>query len=228
MSASLLEYIKIEPPVPPHAAIIWLHGLGANGHDFEPIAGELNLPDRLPVRFIFPHAPMRGVTINNGIVMRAWYDILDMKFDRKVDTDSIYQSARMVENLLEHEITNGIPSDRIVLAGFSQGGVIALHAGLRYGKQLAGILSLSGYLPTKNRLAEEQSRSNSAVPIMMAHGTYDPVVPYSHGIEAREVLLKYGYRIHWKEYSMEHSVCQEEVADIRAWLLKVLSVQPID
>lgn len=225
MNVSMLSFVKIDSPMPHQASVIWLHGLGASGHDFEPIVAELSLPDNLPVRFIFPHAPMRSVTINNGVVMRAWYDIFDTQFDRKVDIDSIYQSAQMVEDLIEYEIDQGISSDRIILAGFSQGGVIALHAGLRCERQLAGILSLSAYLPTKDSLTEEQSKANRSVPIMMAHGLYDPVVPYSLGMKAKEYLSTYGYHIDWKEYSIEHSVCQEEVKDIRTWIMKVLSSQ---
>ena len=210
------EAVVLEPSSKPTAAVIWLHGLGADGHDFVPIVEELDLPAGLPVRFIFPHAPVRPVTINGGMRMRAWYDISpDM---RRQDETGIRESARTVEGFLEHEIAAGVPSDRIVLAGFSQGGAITLHTGLRYPQPLAGLLALSTYLPLPEQYAAEARPERKDTPILMCHGQYDPMLPLQLGAWSRDVLKQGGYDVTWREYPMQHAVCAEQIADIGAWL----------
>lgn len=222
MEPELLDCVEVNPPLKPVATIIWLHGLGADGHDFEPIVPELGLPDTLPIRYVFPHAPMRSVTINAGMVMRAWFDILDIQLSRKVDIDNFLESADQLEALIQAELQNGMPAERIVLAGFSQGGAVALHTGLRFEKSLAGILALSTYLPTADTLAEERSPANAKVPIMMAHGTMDPLVPVANAITARQALTRLKYKVSWHEYPMQHAVCPEEIRDIGAWFTSIL------
>ena len=222
MVTEYLDCVEINPGEKPEAVVIWLHGLGADGHDFEPIVPELRLPAGLPVRFVFPHAPERAVTINFGMVMRAWYDILEMDVRRRVDTANILESAEQLKKLIQREIDRGISSERIVAAGFSQGGVIALHTAVRYPERLAGILALSTYLPTSASLNKEASAANRAIPIMMAHGKFDPVIPVDEGIAARDKLVELGYHIDWYEYPMQHEVCLEEIKAIGNWLLKVL------
>ena len=196
--------------------MIWLHGLGADGHDFEPIVPELGL--RFPVRFVFPHAPVRAVTINGGMAMRAWYDIFS--FDRHAEEDAagIRASAAAVTELVDREIARGVASERIVLAGFSQGGAIALHAGLREPRPLAGVLALSTYLPLATTLASERSAANARIPIFMAHGTDDPVLPFAMAEASRRALESLGYAVDWHAYPMAHSVCLEEIGAIGAWL----------
>ena len=218
----MLECIEINPDAHPSAVVIWLHGLGADGHDFEPIVPQLQLPDGLPVRFIFPHAPMRPVTINSGMVMRAWFDVLGMEPEHQIDAGSFAESVDSVEALVEREIERGIPPERIVLAGFSQGGAVALHTGSRFGERLAGILALSCYLPTVDTLKSERSDANRSVPIMMAHGIADPVISMPRAIVTREDLSALGYEICWHEYPMQHAVCAEEIEAIRSWLLEIL------
>jgi phospholipase/carboxylesterase len=212
--------IHLEPHRPAEAAVVWLHGLGADGGDFVPIVEELQLP--LPVRFIFPHAPLRSVTVNAGYVMRAWYDIKAFTPEGRADAAGLAQSIERVNGYLEQEVAHGVPAARVVLAGFSQGGAVALSAGLRFCKRLAGLLALSTYLPFPARLAAEKSGANAGVPILMCHGRLDPVVPVGMGIEAREVLGAQGYPVEWHEYPMEHEVCAEELAVIRRWLRGVL------
>jgi len=203
--------------------VIWLHGLGADGHDFEPIVEELNLPGSLSVKFIFPHAPMMPVTINNGYVMRSWYDIKAMDIGSAQDEEGVRASQEILENMLDEQIAEGIPAERCVLAGFSQGGAIALQTGLRLNKPLAGIMALSTYLPLAESFESEKSQENSKVPIFMAHGDSDPVVRPELAYLSRSCLEKYGYPLEWKEYrNMQHSVCVEEIADIGQWLQKVL------
>ena len=218
----MLECIEINPDTQPSAAVIWLHGLGADGHDFEPIVPQLQLPDGLQVRFVFPHAPMRPVTINSGMVMRAWFDVLRMEPEHQINAGSFAESVDSVEALVEKEIEAGIPPERIVLAGFSQGGAVALHTGLRFGERLAGILALSCYLPTVDTLKSERSDANRSVPIMMAHGIADPVISMSRAVATREDLSGLGYEICWHEYPMEHAVCAEEIEAIRSWFLELL------
>ncbi|MBA2350287.1 MAG: alpha/beta hydrolase fold domain-containing protein [Burkholderiales bacterium] len=212
--------IEIETGPNPRASVIWLHGLGADGNDFAPIARQLHLP--LPTRFVFPHAPMQPVTINGGSVMRAWYDISDQNMARREDEAGIRKSQGMIDQLIEHEIERGISPGKIVLAGFSQGGAIALQAGLRSTQRLAGILALSTYLPLGQTLATERHRENHGLPIFMAHGTYDNVIPLSIATDSCGILQEHCYAVEWHEYPMPHSVNNEEIADIDAWLGRVL------
>ena len=222
MTNDLLETIEIETAPAPRASIIWLHGLGADGHDFEPIVPELGLPKTLAARFVFPHAPIRPVTINGGAVMRAWYDVVAAGGDRREVEPGVRESARRIEALIDRERARGIADSAIVLAGFSQGGAMALHTGLRHRERLAGVMALSCFLPLAEAVAAEGSAANRDVPIFMAHGTHDPMIPLARGHLARDLLTGLGYRIEWHEYRMPHSVCAEEVADIAAWLTKIL------
>lgn len=222
MAVDYLDCVEINPSRAPDYVVIWLHGLGADGHDFEPIVPALGLPADLAVRFVFPHAPFRSVTINAGMVMRAWYDILEMDVSRKVDADNIMESAAAMVRLMDREQEAGIASQRIILAGFSQGGAIILHAGLRYERPLAGLLALSTYLPTLENLANERSAANHQVPIMMAHGRFDPIIPMAHAINTRKELARLQYDVEWHEYPMQHEVCLPEIADIGAWMLNVM------
>ncbi len=210
--------ITLEPVEPAVAAVILLHGLGADGWDFVPIAGELGLPDALPVRFVFPHAPMRPVTVNAGYVMRAWYDIKAFTPEGRADTAGLAESVQRINTCLEQQVARGVESDRIVLAGFSQGGAVALECGLRYPRRLAGLLALSTYLPFPARLAAEKAAANAALPILVCHGRMDPVVPVAMGLEARDVLVALGYVVEWREYPMQHEVCAPELAEIARWL----------
>jgi len=214
--AELLESIEIETAPQPSSSVIWLHGLGADGNDFVPIVPELGLQGR-SIRFVFPHAPTQPVTINGGMVMRAWYDIADAAI-RREDSAGIVASQARVEALIEREKARGIPASRIVLAGFSQGGAIALHTGLRHAERLAGVMALSCYLAIAERLADEAAPANRSVPIFMAHGLSDPIVPHARALESRAHLEDLGYAVEWHEYPMPHSVCMEEVNDIAAWL----------
>ena len=212
------EAVVLTPQFAPTAAVIWLHGLGADGFDFVPIVNELSLPASLSVRFIFPHARTRPVTINNGFVMRAWYDIMGFGPERAEDDAGIRESDGVVKQYIEQQIAQGIAANRIVIAGFSQGGAIALHSGVRYPQRLAGVMALSTYLPLRTSVAKEASDANRDIPILMCHGSRDPVVGLPMGEASRDVLQGLGYRIEWHTYPMEHSVCMEEVADISKWL----------
>ena len=218
---SLLPCVEVNPATPPQHCVIWLHGLGASGHDFEPIVPELRLPDSLAVRFVFPHAPEIPVTVNGGYVMPAWYDILDMSIDRKIDTAQIEASSLAVQALIEREIANGIPAERIVLAGFSQGGAVAYQAALSYPRRLAGLMTLSTYFATHDTVTFDPA--NADLPIQIYHGDHDPVVPVLLGQKAFELLLAKGYRPAMKTYAMEHSVCPEQIVDISHWLQSVLT-----
>lgn len=224
MNSELLDRIEINPSDPPAATIIWLHGLGADGHDFEAIVPELDLPESLPVRYVFPHAPIRSVTINAGLRMRAWFDILDLEFGAdSVDRDQFLESEDMLKALIQAELKSGMPSERIVLAGFSQGGAIVLHTGLRYPQSLAGVLALSMHLPTIHDIAPELSPANRKVPIMMAHGQMDPVIPVAKAVATRQELTRLGYEASWHAYPMPHSVCADEIREIRSWLIEILT-----
>ena len=224
LNSDLLDCIEINPSGEPTATIIWLHGLGADGHDFEAIVPELRLPESLPVRYVFPHAPVRSITINAGLRMRGWFDILDLRHRAEsVDMDQFLQSADMLKALIHKELKSGMPSDRILLAGFSQGGAVVLHTGLLYPKQLAGILAMSMHLPTIQHLASELSPANRDIPIMMAHGQMDPVIPVAKAIETRQELTRLGYTVNWHEYPIQHTVCAEEIQEIRSWLLQILT-----
>jgi len=220
--ADQLEAIEIETAASPGASIIWMHGLGADGHDFVDVVPELSLPARPGVRFVFPHAPMRPVTINGGYVMRAWYDIRDDGGVRREDSAGVRASQKAVEALIAREKERGVPAAAIVLAGFSQGGAMALHTALRHTERLAGVMALSCSLPLADTLAAEAAPANRDVSIFMAHGMHDPMIPMARALRAREVLTGLGYRLEWHEYPMPHSVCVEEIADIGVWLGKVL------
>jgi len=221
--SSLLETIEIETAPDPQASVIWLHGLGADGNDFAPIVGQLDLVGAPPLRFVFPHAPRRPVTINHGYVMRAWYDIT---FDdltgasRGGDAAGIGESQAQIETLIARENARGSAARNIVLAGFSQGGALALHTGLRHREPLAGILALSTYLPRAAGLSAEAATQNRNIPIFLAHGTFDTVIPLLLAVASRDTLKALGYRIDWREYPMAHAVCAQEIREVGAWLKK--------
>jgi len=216
-----METVEIQTGAKPDAAVIWLHGLGADGHDFEPIVPELRLPGALQLRFVFPHAPVRPVTLNRGMRMRAWYDILQLGGGAEDDA-GIRVSQGLVETLIAEEAKKGIKPARIVLAGFSQGGAIALHTALRHPAPLAGVLALSTYLPLNATLKKEAAEANRKTPIFMAHGQYDDIIPLARAEQSRKTLADAGYDVQWKTYPMPHSVCAEEIADIASFLVKVL------
>ena len=219
----LLESIELETAPEPTAAIIWMHGLGADGADFVPIVRELDLTGCPGIRFIFPHAPTMPVTINNGYVMRAWYDILGTDIARTEDEVGLRQAQQSVEQLIEREKSRGIPAARIVLAGFSQGCAMAIQTGLRHPETLAGLLCLSGYVPLASTVAAERSAANQNTPIFLAHGRSDQVIPIDRAEKSRDLLQAVGYAVEWHEYRMQHSVCEEEVGDISTWLRRVLN-----
>jgi phospholipase/carboxylesterase len=220
--SELLSTVEIEPEVPARASVIWLHGLGADGHDFEPVVPMLELDPALGVRFVFPHAPSRPVTINMGMVMPAWYDVRSLDLRRDADESGIRTSARQLEDLVERENRRGIPCERIVLAGFSQGGAIALHTGLRHPRRLAGLMVLSSYLVLDDTFDRERSPENADVPIFLAHGTMDPLVAPERGAAARDRLVQGGYTVEWHTYPMAHQVCPDEIADAGRWITRVL------
>ena len=219
MSLPPLETVEVEPAVPADAAVVLMHGLGADGHDFEPVAHEMGLP---AVRWVFPHAPVRRITMNGGYPMRAWYDIEGLDRRAREDEHGLGASAAGVRALVEREKERGIPVDRIVLAGFSQGGAVALFTALRHPERLGGVIALSTYLPLAAKLAEHAHPANAAAPIFMAHGLHDMVVPTALGEGSRDALLACGYDVDWHTYPMPHSVCAEEIADLRGWLRRVL------
>jgi phospholipase/carboxylesterase len=214
----LLDSVVIEPKGEHKATIIWLHGLGDSGNGFAPIAPELKLPDSLGVKFIFPHAPVRPVTINNGMAMRAWYDIKSMDMESRADLEGVLESSAQVEQLIEAEIAAGIDSSNIMLIGFSQGGVISLHLGTRYTKPLAGIVALSTYMCNAQSLQKEKSAENQNTPVFFAHGQQDEVVPLFLGNAAYQTMQQNGYKIEWKEYVMQHNVCLPEINDISKFI----------
>jgi phospholipase/carboxylesterase len=205
------------------ASVIWLHGLGADGHDFAPLVPHLELPATLGVRFVLPHAPVRAVSLNQGLRMRAWYDIKALSAGAIEDAAGIAESATRLQDYVQREREQGIPARRIVLAGFSQGGAMALHSALRYTESLAGVLALSAYLPLRESLATQASEANRNIPILMCHGRQDPVVSVQIGQASRDALLRAGYVVQWNEYDMRHEVCPAEIADIAAWLQRVLA-----
>ena len=216
-----LETVEIETGPNPTASVVWLHGLGADGNDFVPVAHELELPGR-PIRFVFPHAPHQPVTINGGMVMRAWYDILSADFERRADERGLRASQGLVEALLEREKARGTPAAQIVLAGFSQGGAIALQTGLRHPQRLAGIMALSCYVPLADSLDAERADANRGLPIFFGHGVQDEIIPVALARRSRDLLATLGYDVQWHEYGMPHSVCLEEIRDIGGWLRRVL------
>ncbi|MCF6251471.1 MAG: alpha/beta hydrolase [Methylococcaceae bacterium] len=213
-----LQAIEVLPKGQQQYSVIWMHGLGADGHDFEAIVPELDLPDDHGIGFIFPNAPVQAVTINGGMEMRSWYDILEMSLQRRVDIEGIYHSSDLIEQLIEKEINKGIAAGNILLAGFSQGGVIALHTALRFSQRLAGVLALSCYLPTIGQLKAEKSEENQSIPIFMAHGTMDTVVDIQVAKQVFHGLEELKYPISWQEYPMQHGVCMEEIQDISQFI----------
>ncbi len=221
MSAAPLATIELETGPGPEATVILLHGLGADGNDFVPIVDELHLPEHLHVRFVFPHAPVRRVTVNGGMAMRAWYDIASGDLHGRADLAGVRESQAQVEALLARETARGIPASRTILAGFSQGGAIALYAGLRFPERLAGIVALSAYLIAGERLEEERAGANRDVPIFMAHGTADPVVRFEWGDDSRRLLERLGYRVEWRRYDMEHTVTRAVIADLSRYISDV-------
>jgi phospholipase/carboxylesterase len=218
---SILPHISLDIGKFPNHSIIWLHGLGADGEDFVPIAEEMNLP--VAMRYIFPLAPKQPVTINGGFIMRSWYDIAETNIDARQDAAGIRTSQTAIEKLIAQERARGIAANNILLAGFSQGGAIALHTGLRQHEALGGIIALSTYLPLAETLKEEACSSGKSTPIFMAHGRSDPIVPYALGKSSRDMLQQQGYQVAWHDYAMPHSVCQEEVRDIEKWITEVVS-----
>ena len=217
----LLPHITLETGDSPQHSIVWLHGLGADGEDFVPVAEQMQLP--VAVRYIFPHAPMQPVTINGGYVMRAWYDIIGTDIGSQQDEAGIRDSQETIEKLIAQEKQRGIASENIYLAGFSQGGAIVLHTGLRHEARLGGIIALSTYLPLSQTLAVEASAANRGLPIFMAHGNDDPIVPLMLGKSSAQKLQEMDYRLDWHEYGMPHSVCMEEIADLASWLQQRLA-----
>ena len=214
----MLDCVQSETGADPCFAVIWLHGLGADGNDFGPIVPELVDKDWPAIRFVFPHAPRRAVTVNGGMSMRAWYDITGMEIAQKQDEIGIRASMAEIEALIAREVARGIPASRIFLAGFSQGAAMVLSAGLRHAQTLAGIIALSGYLPLEQQLAKERSTANAGLPLFIAHGSVDPVVPQVLGMLARDFLRSLGHVVEWRSYMMAHQLCAEEIADLRQWL----------
>ena len=222
MPQKLLSFVDVNPPSAPDAVVIWLHGLGDSGDGFAPIVPQLQLPAEMSLRFVFPHAPVRAITVNNGAEMRAWYDVKSLSFQDRADMTGVLESVAQVEQLLAAEIAKGIPANRIILAGFSQGGVIAYYLGLRYPQQLAGIMCLSTYMCETPETEQQWAATNDSTPIFVAHGSYDNVVPIALGKMAFSALQTRGFHASWREYPMPHSVCPEEIQDISAWIQQCL------
>ncbi len=215
-----LSIIQLDTQTEPDCAIIWLHGLGANGHDFEPIIEQLNLPKSVRTRFIFPHAPIQAVSLNNGMHMPAWYNIYGLNLDSQEDVTGVEAINVKIVALIDQQVAAGIAANRIVLAGFSQGGALTLYAGLSYPRRLAGLLAMSCYLPLRQQLQHYAAHADPSLPIFLAHGTQDEVVSLNFAQRARELLEAFGFAIDWREYPCAHTVCAEEIADIRTWLLQ--------
>lgn len=218
-----LEKIVSQTGDNPKVVIIWLHGLGADGNDFAPVVPQFNIPE-LPIKFVFPHAPKIPVTINGGMVMRAWYDILSMDIDSRADVDGVLASEKLVLELIEEQIAAGFRHEQIILAGFSQGGAMSLHVSTRLNKKIAGVIALSSYLPVSQLLIEDKNTTNISTPIFMGHGTQDPVVPYSLGESSRDKLIQAGYKIDWHNYPIQHGVSMDELMDIKQWLMTNIKV----
>jgi phospholipase/carboxylesterase len=215
------QTVEVATGSEPSASVIWLHGLGADGHDFEPIVPELRLPGTLPLRFVFPHAPVRPVTLNGGMAMRAWYDIISLDRDGPVDAAGISESSALLESLIVREEQRGIDPDRIVLAGFSQGGAIAINTVLRAGRRLAGLMALSTWLALPETLQGDSV--DASTPVFMAHGRFDPMIPMQYGRSAADALVDAGFDVDWHDYPMAHAVCPQEIDDIRNWLVGALT-----
>lgn len=218
----MLDLIEIEPKSPARSAVIWLHGLGADGYDFEPLVQQWQLSDELDARFVLPHAPVRPVTLNGGMRMRAWYDIYDLGFNGEEDAEGIEQARELLLELIEREQQRGISSENILLAGFSQGGALALHTALRWNKPLAGVLALSAYLPLRQSLAVEKRADAESLVLRMDHGEQDPVVPYPAALASRDLLRAAGFHVEFNSYAMEHSLCPPQVDSLRDWLARRL------
>ena len=214
-----LQAIQIDTQNNPNCAVIWLHGLGANGHDFEPIVSELNLPDSIRARFIFPHAPVRAVTLNSGIQMPAWYDIYSLEMNSNEDIQGVEKITREIHAMIDDQHQHGIAIDKIVLAGFSQGGALALYAGLTFSKKLSGLMGLSSYLPLRDQIDDATKFASRGLRIFLAHGSYDDVVPMAYAHEAKEILEGQKFTVQWNTYPCAHTVCAEEIQDIRKFLL---------
>ncbi len=217
-----LQIIERQTGADPKATVIILHGLGADGNDFVPFTSELDLSAIGPVRFVFPHAPTRPVTINGGYVMRAWYDILGVDLVKREDEEGLRESQAQIAALIDREVARGMPANRIVLGGFSQGCAMTLQTGLRYPQRLGGLLGMSGYLPLASSLEAERSDANRLAPVFMAHGQFDDIIPITRATGSRDALHKLGYDVEWHDYPMPHSVVMEEITDISRWLVKVL------
>ena len=218
---NLPETVEVETAASPDASVIWLHGLGADGHDFEPIIPELRLPESLRLRFVFPHAPVRPVTLNGGMAMRAWYDIYSLDRDGPVDEAGINDSTAILETLITREEDRGIDSERIVVAGFSQGGVIAINTVLKSQRKLAGLIALSTWMALRS--AADGDIFDTSLPVFMAHGQFDPVIPLQFGKTSAERLVAAGFEVAWYDYPMAHGVCPQEIADLSNWLLSVFA-----
>lgn len=216
------ETVEVGGGETPDGTVIWLHGLGADGHDFEPIVPELNLDEHADIRFVFPHAPVRPVTINGGTPMRAWYDVMNLDRTGPQDEAGIRESAAFLLQLIEREKERGIDANRIVLAGFSQGGAIAMHTAMRFPQPLAGLMALSTWMPLESTIDEEVVESSESqprdLPVLMVHGSFDPMLPIAAGQHARDIMQQAGFTVQWHEYPMAHAVCGEEITDIRQWL----------
>jgi phospholipase/carboxylesterase len=217
---ALPDCVEVNSGENPVGSVIWLHGLGADGHDFEPIVPELNLPADLPLRFVFPHAPMRPVTINGGMVMRAWYDIVTLDAEGRADADGVRESTAILEALIAREIQRGVSAEKIIIAGFSMGGAIAINTALNTAHSLAGLMALSTYLPLPSEV--DGSSGSRDLPVFMAHGSFDPMLPMQWGRLSAQKLEETGFKVEWHDYPMAHAVCPQEIADIRNWLLRVL------
>jgi len=220
---TLPECVEVTTGENPVGSVIWLHGLGADGHDFEPIVPELHLPAELSLRFVFPHAPVRPVTINGGMSMRAWYDIVSLDAEGRADAKGVHESTALLEGLIAREIDRGIDAKKIVIAGFSMGGAVAINTALHSKESLAGLMALSTYLPLPSEIAD--SAGERDLPVFMAHGSFDPMLPMQWGQASAEKLKETGFTVEWHDYPMAHAVCPEEIRDIRAWLLKTYGVR---
>ncbi len=221
---TLLSCVERNPKSVATASVIWLHGLGADGHDFAPLVDQFNLPENHGIRFVFPHAPTMSVTLNGGMDMPAWFDLLGLGLDAPLDHKGINQTCAAIGELIEHEIALGVAPEKIILVGFSQGGAVALASAIQYPKRLAGVMGLSTYLPISAELDIELSAANRDVPIFMAHGSLDPLVQFSWGEASCQTLQKHGYSVSWHAYPIEHTVCMEEIQDISTWIQKTLAL----
>ena len=221
------ETVEVGGGETPDGTVIWLHGLGADGHDFEPIVPELNLDDHADIRFVFPHAPVRPVTINGGSPMRAWYDVMSLDRAGPQDEAGIRESAASLVKLIEREKERGVDANRIILAGFSQGGAIAMHTAMRYPHPLAGLMGLSTWMPLESTIDEEVVRRSESqprdLPVLMVHGSFDPMLPIAAGHHARDIMQQAGFTVQWHEYPMAHAVCSEEISEIRNWLVRIFT-----